>query len=110
MDRGFASLVNESFGLRLSEARRLKRVSQAELGVRVGLSRGAVANLESGNQGVLLHHVFAFAKALDVEITELLPAPAELTSISANSSDEAFIELSRAKLSVILGGEDNEIT
>jgi transcriptional regulator with XRE-family HTH domain len=107
VDQLFASLVNEGFGLRLSQARRLRRISQAELGAKIGLSRASIANLENGNQGVLLHHVFACAQSLDVDVKELLPSGAEI-AISASASDEAFVELSKAQLSSLLGDDDDE--
>jgi transcriptional regulator with XRE-family HTH domain len=108
VDRLFASLVNEGFGRRLVRARRLKELSQAELALKVGLSRTAIANLESGNQGVLLHHVFALGRALNVDVRELLPPADELGPVSIHSSAEAFVELSKAQLGVMLGVDDEK--
>lgn len=48
-------------------------LSQDALSKRVGLSRTSVTNIEKGRQQVPLHSLYAFADALGVEPTELLP-------------------------------------
>ena len=41
---------------------------------KVKMSRASIANIESGRQNVLLHHVYALAAALDfTKVGELLP-------------------------------------
>jgi transcriptional regulator with XRE-family HTH domain len=38
------------------------------------MSRASIANIESGRQNILLHHVYALAAALDfTKVAELLP-------------------------------------
>lgn len=40
------------------------------------MSRASVANIESGRQNVLLHHVYSLASALEFsKVADLLPAP-----------------------------------
>ena len=48
-------------------------LSQDALSKRVGLSRTSVTNIEKGRQQVPLHALYAFADALGVEPSELLP-------------------------------------
>lgn len=48
-------------------------LSQDALSKRVGLSRTSVTNIEKGRQQVSLHALYAFADALGVEPTALLP-------------------------------------
>ena len=48
-------------------------MTQAELSVRIGLSRASVANIESGRQAVLLHQFLALASALSTPPSDLLP-------------------------------------
>jgi len=58
-------IVNDVFGEKLRQMRRLRNLSQTELGELVRLSRVTIANIEGGKQNVQLHQVFAFAMALD---------------------------------------------
>jgi transcriptional regulator with XRE-family HTH domain len=60
------------FGERLRAARG-KRLTQEELGQRVGLSRTSIANLEAGRQRVPLHMLYVFARELGVPAASLLP-------------------------------------
>lgn len=57
---------------RLAEVRDRKGVKQAELARTVGLSRGQIANLESGNRKIDLETLRKCAKALDVSVADLL--------------------------------------
>ena len=61
------------FGTRLRDARKRSGLSQDELAIRVGMSRPALANIESGRQRVALHNLPAFATVLGVEPDDLLP-------------------------------------
>ena len=53
--------------------RRMKGMTQAELGRRIGLSRTSVTNIEQGRHHVSLHHLFGIAKVLQVPPEVLLP-------------------------------------
>jgi transcriptional regulator with XRE-family HTH domain len=53
-------------------------LSQAELAARLGISRGGLANIETGRQNVLLHQLYRFAAALDMSVHDLLPLPREM--------------------------------
>lgn len=102
------SLINEVFGLRLSRVRRNRRISQAELARAIGKSRATIANIENGNQNVLLHQVYAIARVLDVDILEILPDSREVSLTMPAASDEAFLENARRKLGGIKGEEDED--
>ena len=63
-----------AFGaLVLAHRRRLKGMTQAELGRRIGLSRTSVTNIEQGRHHVSLHQFVSIANALDVMPEALLP-------------------------------------
>jgi transcriptional regulator with XRE-family HTH domain len=111
VEKIYASLVNELFGERMSRARRYRKISQAELGRKVGLSRASIANLEGGKQNVQLHQVFSIAIALDVVVHELLPDAREvlLPSSTPENTDRVFLEHARRQLINVIG-DGNEDT
>ena len=61
-----------AFGDAIFERRRALGMRQMELAWHVGLSRPAIANIETGRQGILLHKALEIASALDIPILELL--------------------------------------
>jgi transcriptional regulator with XRE-family HTH domain len=67
--------IYKAFGRAVATRRRKLELTQAELAARVRMSRASVANIESGRQSVLLHHVYGLAEALQItKISDLLPA------------------------------------
>jgi transcriptional regulator with XRE-family HTH domain len=61
------------FGARVRAARRHARLTQAELGNRLGLDRSTIAGIESGRQGVQLDDLVDLAHALGCPPGDLLP-------------------------------------
>ncbi len=61
------------FGKLVRGHRRRIRLTQDELGRRVGLSRTSITNIEKGRQKVLLHQVFRLAESLEIAPESLLP-------------------------------------
>jgi transcriptional regulator with XRE-family HTH domain len=62
-------------GRSIAEKRGAKGLSQADLARKVGLSRAAVANVETGRQRIMLHQLYAVASALQLgSILDLVPA------------------------------------
>lgn len=59
--------IYQLFGARVLVLRTEAGLTQAELAERVSLSRGSIANIEGGNQRVLLLDVLRFARALRVK-------------------------------------------
>ena len=108
VEKIYASLVNEAFGHRMARMRRDRRVSQGELARRIGRSRATVANLENGNQNVLLHYVYAIAKALDADVFELFPDLREISLMLPTANDQGFLDLARRQLGGLLGELKND--
>jgi len=77
--RALASDVAGAFGAKLRKLRRARDLSQEVLALKVGISRPAVATVEAGRQNIQLHHVYQFARALDLPPAELLPSPTEVS-------------------------------
>lgn len=68
--------VYKAFGSAVSTRRRALALTQAQLASKVRMSRASIANIESGRQNILLHHVYALAAALEfAKVGDLLPPP-----------------------------------
>lgn len=66
--------VYRAFGNAVSTRRKALALTQAQLASKVKMSRASIANIESGRQNILLHHVYALAAALDfAKVADLLP-------------------------------------
>ena len=61
-----------AFGMRVEMIRTTLGLTQADLAKRIGLKRASIANIEGGNQRVLLHDVERFAAALGITPKHLL--------------------------------------
>ncbi|MEV5850708.1 helix-turn-helix transcriptional regulator [Streptomyces sp. NPDC051985] len=66
-----------SVGDRIRDARSAARLTQAELAASLGLARSSIANIEGGRQRLPLHMFVLIAETLNVNVSELLPDPAE---------------------------------
>jgi transcriptional regulator with XRE-family HTH domain len=108
-----------ALGSNISTRRRSLGLTQATLADHVGLSRASLANIERGNQKVLLHHVYRIADALALpDLRQLLPtgrldasapndfAPSAITGVSAlTEAQRRQIEsLVRASNAAVRGG------
>jgi transcriptional regulator with XRE-family HTH domain len=71
------SILYREVGSLIRRRRRALDLTQAKLAARLRMSRGALANIETGRQNLLLHQLYRFASALEVNIDDLLPAPRE---------------------------------
>jgi len=67
----------EKVGARVRAAREAARLTQEELGRRIGLTRASVTNIEKARQNVQLHTLYDIARVLDVPVTALLPSVTE---------------------------------
>jgi transcriptional regulator with XRE-family HTH domain len=96
-----------ALGNLIRRRRRALDLTQDDLAARVGISRGALANIETGRQNFLLHQLYRFAAALEVDVQTLLPVieveraptgagqlplPANLTSKQKQQVTRLFVE------------------
>lgn len=91
-------------GARLRHARG-QRLSQAEVGRAIGLSRGSIANIEAGRQPVSTHTLARMANLFGVTAAELLPtldsegSTLELNVTGLDAAERQFVAtvLSRSR-------------
>lgn len=57
--------------------RRRADKAQTVLAGQLGISRATLANIETGRQRILVHQLYAIAKALEVKLDDLLPAASD---------------------------------
>jgi len=69
------SEIYRELGERVSQLRETNgKLTQQELGSRVGISRATIASIEAGRQNVSLQQLYSLAEALGVEsLSELIP-------------------------------------
>jgi transcriptional regulator with XRE-family HTH domain len=60
-------------GKRLRMVRNRKSMSQQQVGIALGVTRAAIANIEAGNHRILLEHIYNAALLFNVPARELLP-------------------------------------
>ncbi|MDC7675188.1 helix-turn-helix domain-containing protein [Asticcacaulis machinosus] len=67
-------------GAAVAAQRKKLNLTQAEVAKEIGLTRASLANIETGRQKFMLHHIYKLANALSLSsISELVP-PAFLFS------------------------------
>ena len=80
--------IYKQIGATIQRRRKQLRFKQAKVASDLGISRGSLANIETGRQSILVHQLYRFAQVLDLMTTDLLPpalptAPAQLDDWSA---------------------------
>lgn len=67
--------IYKNLGNRIRNLRKNLHQTQEQLAKQIGISRASLANIESGRQQVLVHHLFSLAYALQLESPEQLLLP-----------------------------------
>src|SRR5260370_23804458 len=94
--------IYRRLGLAAAARRRALGRTQAEIAAQVGLTRASLANIETGRQKVMLHHVYRLASALGLDsILDLVPPtfaftepadPVTFTGSAVNDREKAQLE------------------
>ena len=67
--------IYRQLGLAIAARRAELGITQADVAAKIGLTRASLANIETGRQKVMLHHVYRILEALKLKsILDLLPA------------------------------------
>jgi DNA-binding XRE family transcriptional regulator len=80
------------FGQKVREHRMRLDLNQADVAHAIGLTRASIANIETGRQRIPLHHAYALADALGVDVRNLLPSG---TTGRAERSIQSVMSLSQ---------------
>lgn len=93
-------------GQNLARRRHEAKLSQTQLADRCGLTRGSIANIESGNQRPTLHTLWSLADALQVDMRSFFPSPDEFRMSEASATRPKIT----GRLAVAAGESRNQIT
>lgn len=62
-------------GRNIAAHRAARKLTQAQVAEQLGLTRASLANIETGRQRAMLHHIYEIADALELEsILDLIPS------------------------------------
>jgi transcriptional regulator with XRE-family HTH domain len=87
MDRRLYELLGQT----IADKRDNKAFTQQQLADKVSLTRTSITNIERGRQHIQLHTLYLLAKALSVEVVDMLPSRKSVE----NAGGEKSITLSK---------------
>jgi transcriptional regulator with XRE-family HTH domain len=67
--------IYKHIGILIKARRKTLGLKQENLAHTLGISRGSLANIETGRQNILVHNLYKFARALELSPLDLLPHP-----------------------------------
>jgi transcriptional regulator with XRE-family HTH domain len=65
--------IYEHIGMVIRTRRKALGMTQETLAAKLDISRGSLANIETGRQNVLVHQIYKFGLVLNLEPTDFLP-------------------------------------
>ena len=83
-------MMYRTIGEKITHYRKKKRISQSDFAELVGLSRSSISNIEKGRQSAPVHVLSDIAKALEVDLYDVIP------NCEIETSNEALIEQVKA--------------
>lgn len=67
------SELTVSFGLKVREQRKLKKLTQEKLALLCNIDRSYMGRIERGEVNITLEKVYEIAQALEIDILDLMP-------------------------------------
>lgn len=98
----------QALGSLIRKKRRALDLTQDELAGRLGISRGTLANIETGRQNFLFHQLYRFAAELKMDVHELLPvppAPSQAADADALPLPKGLTSLQKAQVTELMTGQ-----
>lgn len=74
--------ILRAIGILIKQHRIERGQTQRQLAAVIGLSRPSVVNMEQGNQGISITTLYAIARALEIDVTQLIPIDTNATAIT----------------------------
>jgi transcriptional regulator with XRE-family HTH domain len=81
--------IYQQIGATIKARRKNLGLKQENLALQLRISRGALANIETGRQNMLVHQLFNFARELRMKPFDLLP-PSAYDNINFDGSELPF--------------------
>ena len=79
-------MLRRAFGRNLYNARDKKGLTQEKLAQLANLKRTSVTNIEKGRQSISLPALYDLARALDMEVHDLLPTNRQLLDVASSEA------------------------
>lgn len=67
------SEITVSFGLKVREQRKLKKLSQEKLALLCNIDRSYIGRIERGEVNITLEKIYEIAQALEIDILYIMP-------------------------------------
>ncbi|EEY89111.1 helix-turn-helix transcriptional regulator [Acinetobacter lwoffii] len=67
------SELTVSFGLKVREQRKLKKLTQEKLALLCNIDRSYMGRIERGEVNITLEKIYEIAQALEIDILDLMP-------------------------------------
>ncbi|WP_369361784.1 helix-turn-helix domain-containing protein [Priestia megaterium] len=71
-------ILYSEIGNLIKKNRLLRKLTQEDLGNRVGLTRASITNIERGKQKISIHTLYLIADVLNISPQSLMPEPSAL--------------------------------
>lgn len=95
-------MLNDYVGRKIKVYRKVKGISQQELGDEIQLSRASIVNIESGKQSASLSVIWKICEVIGVGADRILPLDNEHTTLSQDSTKEdLFLQLKKDDAEII---------
>ena len=79
------------------------KMSQEKMGAVLGLSRSAVANIETGKQRISLHNIYSLCEHWNLDISELLPHLDDVIRMDYSDTDD-YTPANKSAIEKLRGG------
>lgn len=80
-------ILYSEIGNLIKKTRLLRKLTQADLSDKVGLTRASITNIERGKQKISIHTLYLIADVLNISPQSLIPEPSALQKTEGQLSE-----------------------